>query len=99
MAKKTHLIVGATLVVFGVLLSGCELGKSTSGMQDVGISERPGVTLKGKLTSTGEKYFVKSETKTTEVTSRKLDLKSRVGSDVEVYGEFSGTTLYVDEMK
>jgi hypothetical protein len=99
MAKKTHLIVGSVLIVFGVLLSGCEIGKSTGGSEDVSISERPGVTLKGKLTSTGDKYFLKDEIKTTEITSRKLDLKSRVGTDVEIYGEFSGTTLYVDEMK
>lgn len=99
MAKKTHLAVGMMLVVFGVLLSGCELGKSSPQNQDVLTSERPGVTIKGVLSSVADKFFIKDSTRMVEVTSRKLDLKGRVGDEVEVYGEFSGTTLYVDEIR
>ena len=99
MTKRVHLLAGVALVAFGALLSGCEMGKSSSQSQEVLAPERPGVTLKGNLIMTGDKFFIKNESKMTEITSKKVDLKSRVGTETEVYGEFSGTTLYVDELK
>lgn len=99
MTKRTHLLIGSTLVLFGVLLSGCEMGKSSPQSQEVLAPERPGVTLKGNLIMTGDKFFIKNESKMTEITSKKVELKSRVGTEIEVYGEFSGTTLYVDEVR
>lgn len=93
------MLIGGVLVVFGVLLSGCEMGDNLPQNQEMLAPERPGVTLKGKLSASGNTYFVSDGAKTTEITSRKVDLKSKVGSEVEVYGEFSGTTLYVDEIK
>ena len=99
MTKRVHLLAGVVLVAFGTLLSGCEMGKSSSQSQEVLAPERPGVTLKGNLIMTGDKFFIKNESKMTEITSKKVDLKSKVGTEIEVYGEFSGTTLYVDELK
>ena len=99
MTKKSHLLIGGALVVFGIMLSGCELGGDTSQQQEVSVPVRPGVTLKGKLVSTGNLYYIQEGSKSTEIVSKKIDLKLKVGTEVEVYGEFSGTTLYVDEVK
>ncbi len=99
MSKKIRVLTGAAIIAFAVVLSGCEMGKSSAESQEVLVSERPGVTIKGVLTSAGNLFYIKEGTKTTEVTSKKVDLKSKVGTTVEVYGEFSGTTLYVDEIK
>ncbi len=99
MTKRIRLFTGVAIVGLAIALSGCELGKNTSDSQEVLMPERPGVTVKGKMTTAGAKYFVNDGVKNTEITSKKVDLKSRVGTNVEVYGEFSGTTLYVDEMK
>lgn len=90
--------MGLALVASGLLLSGCEMGRNSSDSQETMVLERPGVTLKGKVSEGGGKLFLQSEGKTTEIVSKKVDLKSRVGTEVEVYGEFSGTTLYVDEV-
>jgi hypothetical protein len=99
MTKKFHLFTGAAIIALAVILSGCELGKNGSESQEVLMPERPGVTLKGRLSTAGNKYFVSEGAKNTEIVSKKIDLKSRVGTEIEVYGEFSGTTLYVDEIK
>lgn len=99
MVKRLRLVTSVGMVAFAVLLSGCELGKNSAESSNSIVVERPGVSLKGKLTIVGDKLFIQSEGKVTEVTSKRVDLNSVVGKDVEVYGEFSGTTLYVDEVK
>ena len=63
------------------------------------VQERPGVTLKGKVVQAAGKYFLQSAGKDTEITSRRVDLMPMVGKEVEVHGEFSGTTLYLDSIK
>lgn len=87
------------MITFAVLLSGCELGKNNSDAQDTMVVERPGVTIKGKLSFAGDKFFISSQGKSTEVASKKINLTTKVGQEVEIYGEFSGTTLYADEVK
>lgn len=87
------------VVVLGLVLSGCGVSSGTSNSQESAVSERPEVTLKGTLIAVGEKFFIKNSNKTTEVTSRKIDLKSKVGTEVEVFGEFSGTTLFIDALR
>lgn len=100
MNKKARLLTSLTILTFGIFLSGCEIGKNDQSSASVEtVSERPGVTIKGKLTAGGGKFFVGDGSKTTEVISKKVDLNSKIGMSVEVYGEFSGTTLYVDELR
>jgi hypothetical protein len=100
MTKKLRAVAGAGIIAFGLLLSGCEMGNSTKDTQEIVVPERPGVTIRGKVVSAGSKFSIQeADGKVTEVTSRKVDLKSLVGKEVELYGEFSGSTLYVDESK
>ena len=91
----------ATLLVvvvgLGVLLGGCV---GTSGVKPVETAEvSPVVTINGVVQVAGSSIFIKKDGVSTEITSRKLDLKTYEGKSVTVIGEFSGTTLYVDEVK
>lgn len=98
--KRTGLYIGLLLVSFSVVFSACSLNagsESTSNSETV--EERPGVTMKGKIVQAAGKYFLQSGGKDTEVTSRRIDLMPMVGKEVEVHGEFSGTTLYLDSIK
>jgi hypothetical protein len=53
----------------------------------------------GTITVSGEKIILMSGKKGVEITSRKLDLNQYDGKEVTVVGEYSGTVLYVDEVK
>lgn len=99
MTKKIHLAASLLLVVLAVFLSGCEMGSGKGASTEETVVERPGVSLKGKLVQAAGKYFLQANGKDTEIFSRKIDLMPKVGMDIEVYGEFSGTTLFVDEVK
>ncbi len=99
MTKKIHLAASLLLVVLAVFLSGCEIGSGKGSSTEETVVERPGVTLKGKLVQAAGKYFLQANGKDTEIYSRKVDLMPKVGTEIEVFGEFSGTTLFVDEIK
>jgi hypothetical protein len=91
--KKIFLVSG--VLVSALVLSGCSLVAQPA---DV-ATESPVVTIRGKVMVAGEKVSIVEGAKTTEITSRKLDLKQYNGKEVEVTGEFSGTTLFVDSVK
>ncbi len=89
------LVVGG-LLAFSLFLGGCSLSSQPA----VEVKEEsPVVNLTGKVLVTGDKTSIQVGGKMTEITSRKVDLKSLNGKEVTVTGEFSGTTLYVDAVK
>lgn len=90
---KPLLVVG--LLSSSIFLGGCSL---VAKQADV-ATETPTTVVTGTLTTAGGLFYVGDGSKTTEVTSRKIDLKQYIGKTVTVTGEFSGTTLYVDELK
>ncbi len=104
MTKKVRILTSVALFGAAIVFSGCELGgggpKSvTVDMTNEQAEERPGVTLTGTVVQAAGKYFLQTNGKDTEITSRRLDLMPFVGKSVEVHGEFSGTTLYLDSVK
>jgi hypothetical protein len=96
MKKKTNVALFLVVLGFGVLLGGCA-GIPTVKQPDV-VAESPVVSIKGMVSVSGDKIFILKDYISTEITSRKVDLKQYDGQSVEVTGEFSGTTLYVDEV-
>lgn len=104
MTKKVKLFASIALLGSAVVFSGCELaGKETKSvtvdMTNESIEERPGVTLTGTVVQVAGKYFLQTNGRDTEITSRRIDITPFVGKSVEVHGEFSGTTLYLDSIK
>jgi len=91
------------LSLFSVILTGALLlgacTSTTAPTTQEEASERPTTTLTGKVVQTGTKFSLVNDSKTTEVTSMKIKLEKYVGQTIEATGEFSGTTLYVDEVK
>lgn len=99
LTRKSHIYAGLMLVAFSFVFSACSLSTNQSEPTQEIAEERPGVTIKGKLVQAAGKYFLQSGGKDTEVTSRRIDLMQWVGKEVEVHGEYSGTTLYLDSIK
>lgn len=103
MTKKMRALASLTLLGTAMVFSGCELAGSnnsvTVDMTEKVTEERPGVTLTGTVVQAAGKYFLQTNGKDTEITSRRIDLMPFVGKSVEVHGEFSGTTLYLDSVK
>ncbi len=102
MTKKMRVSAGIMLFLTAVVFSGCELVENRSVTVDMTkevAEDRPGVSLTGTVVQAAGKFFLQTKTGNTEITSRKLDLGSFVGKSVEVSGEFSGTTLYLDSIK
>jgi len=95
MARKTNPLIVTSFLVCSLLLSGCSLVAQPA---DV-ATESPTTTITGKVTVAGEMISIMNNGLSTEITSRKIDLKEFDGKTVSVVGEFSGTTLYVDEVK
>ncbi len=94
MLKKRLLVSG--MLVSAIFLGGCNLVAQPA---DV-ATENPVVNITGKIVVAGTTFsIVDSSGKTTEITSRKVDLKLYNGKQVTVTGEFSGTTLFVDSVK
>jgi hypothetical protein len=102
---KTVGLVGLTAVI----LAGCTAGgtsstpKVDSGSQDA--LEKPAekvgtTTISGKLTQTGEQFFITVAGKPPqEISSYKLDFAPFVGKTVKVSGQFSGNTLFVSQIE
>lgn len=81
----------------GVLLGGC-LGQSLAPADSI-ETESPVKTLSGKLVVAGSTFELNNNGIMTQITSRTIDLTKYNGQTVSVTGQFSGTTLYVDELK
>ena len=97
MTKKMSILV--VVLSLAVILGGCIFDpQPTSNVGGVD-SERPITILKGKVVKTGATYSLVSGAKATEITSKKVDLNTYNLKEVEVTGEFSGTTLYIDSIK
>jgi hypothetical protein len=95
MERKVKLLVVISLLVGSLFLGGCSL---VAKQADV-ATETPTTRIMGPVTSAGNLFYISVGTDNTEITSRKIDLKQYVGKTVTVTGEFSGTTLFVDEVK
>lgn len=87
--------IGGTALILGILLGGCTLVARPADVQ----TEDPQQTITGKIVVSGDRVTITSDGKVIELTSRKLDLKQYNGKNVTVFGEYSGTTLYVDDVK
>ncbi len=94
MNKLQSMTIGGILLS-GVLLGGCGPVAETTEV----VVESPTQTFTGTVSGTGPNYAITVNGKMTEITSRKVDLSKYVGKTATVTGEFSGTTLYVDEAK
>jgi len=96
--KKINGLMITTVLGLGIILGGCAGGPAAT--PDDTVAESPIRTIKGTIRIAGRSIFIdEGNGKSTEVTSRKVDLGEYIGQEVEVTGEFSGTTLYVDEIK
>lgn len=104
MSKKTRILTGLTLLLATLAFSGCELSEKRSSItvdmtKEDTSEDRPGVSLTGMVVEATGRFFLRTNGKDTEITSRKIDIVPYVGKNVEVHGEFSGTTLYLDSIK
>lgn len=95
MVRIINPLIIASVLVCSLFLSGCSL---VAQQADV-ATETPTTTITGKVMVAGELISISENGKSTEITSRKINLKDYEGKTVSVVGEFSGTTLYVDEVK
>jgi len=93
MDKKVILL----MLLMAVVLGGCSLGGSQTGGEIGGLPS----TLTGTiLTNKGAGAFVmQTDAGLVEVHSGNVALDNYVGQKVSVSGEYSGTTLYVDEIQ
>ncbi len=66
-------------------------------------SDSPAVTLTGTVKVTAPtveySYILVGSDKSTPITSHKLDIKKYADKKVAVVGQYSGTTLYVDQIR
>lgn len=87
--------IGGTALILSILLGGCTLIAQPADIK----TEDPRQIITGKILVSGDRVTITSNGKVIEITSRKLDLKQYNGKDVTIFGEYSGTTLYVDDVK
>ncbi len=96
--KKYLLVIGLTVV-----LGGCIGDKQSvsSGASGAGGSEakQGDTTLEGMLTVTGDKGFLKTSNGVVSLESYTVKLSEYAGKKVKVKGQYSGDTLFVDEIK
>jgi len=84
------------VVVMGLILGGC-IGSVT---KPGGVApESPRKEIVGVMSAKGDKTYIVSEGKSIDIYSRKVDLTVYDGKKVTVVGEYSGTTLFVDEIR
>ncbi len=83
------------ILLGGVVLSGCSLVAQPADVE----TESPRQEIKGTLIVKGGKFILVSDKQNIDLESRKVDLKTFDGKEITVIGEYSGTTLYVDEVK
>ncbi len=99
--KNINKIAISSIFLFSLFcLGGCNLvakpaTTSTSQNQTQSVTTKTGQLV----TKTSEGYLLKSGTEVVTVTSQKFNLDSYLKKVVEVSGMFSGTVLYVDNIK
>ena len=95
--KKVYGLTVLMVLGLGIALGGC-VGGPTKQTSDT-MAESPVKTLTGKVRVSGKTIDIENQGILTEITSRKVDLTQYNGKEVSVTGQFSGSTLYVDEVK
>lgn len=92
------IILGGALLVGGFVVLNFKNVASNTTQYD-----NPAVTLTGtvKLTTTTVEYsyLLLGSDKSTPITSSKIDIKKYVDKKVAVVGQYSGSTLYVDQIR
>jgi len=83
------------ILLFSVFtLSAC--GSANPAKQDNNAT----VTKTGTVTmKSGDEWLLKTDNGIVNITSNKVDLDSYIKKNISVTGQFSGSTLYVDEIK
>lgn len=95
MLKMSKKLLFGSLIIGGLLFGGCGLVAQPADTE----TESPVQTITGKIGGVGAAMSITSNGKLIEITSRKIDLSKYSGQEVTVVGEFSGSTLYVDEVR
>jgi hypothetical protein len=93
--KKTWGI--ALVLTTALLMGGCAGGANQTESTTAG-EESPVKTLSGTVMVSGKTISLTNQGVITEITSRKVDLTQYNGKQVSVTGQFSGSTLYVDQV-
>ena len=97
MTKRKTLLLSSLLVVASIFFGGCSAFVAEPA--DV-TSESPDVTLTGNLIQAGTIFSLNVVGKAPiELDSRQVSLKDYVGKTVTVTGQYSGTTLFVSQIK
>lgn len=92
--------ISRPLLISAVIASSLFLGGCSLVSQPTEVSvESPTTIITGKIIVSGDMVTITSSGKVIEITSRKIDLKNYNGRDVTVWGEYSGTTLFVDKVE
>jgi hypothetical protein len=92
--KKKSITKLILILVMVFVFSAC--GVSSEGYDDGEVNK----TLKGQLMGqVGSYVLFTDDGETVSLDSNNFDLSSFVGDDVSVTGQYSGSTLYVDQVK
>ena len=91
--KSFKKIIG--LVLCGFVISGCSLIAGPADLDE----ETPRVVLTGTIVGVGDKFTLVGQSENVDLYSRKVDLIDYDGKTVTVEGEYSGSTLFVDQVK
>lgn len=83
------------VMICGLVLSGCGLATTKPTTVEDKI-----VTRSGEIkTKVGDEYLLQTSDEIVNITSNKINLDNYIKKKIEVTGMFSGSTLYVDEIK
>lgn len=92
-------IIIAGLVVVGLMLGGCALPTGKQESAETKLQQNV-VTKSGELKmKSGDEYLLSTDEGIVNITSNKVNLDNYLKKKIEVTGMFSGSTLYVDEIK
>jgi uncharacterized protein YcfL len=87
-------------IFLGLIIGALFLGGCTATEQSKKTMEEKIVTKAGTITTKiGSEYLLKTDDEIVNITSTKVNLDSFMKKEVEVTGMFSGSTLYVDEIR
>ncbi len=88
------------IIVSSLLLGGCGSLKAGTTNSSSVEEARPTTSFSGTVVVTGgTAVLLTVDKQNIDLESRKVDLDSYNGKKVTVTGEYSGTTLFVDEIK
>lgn len=82
------------MVVIGIILGGCQKGAINSELREA-VVKREGMIV----AKSGEEFLLDTGEEIVNLTSNKINLDEYLKKRVAVEGMFSGSTLYVDELK